>query len=320
MDVLLLIIYNHRYDKNIPVLRDMYSQKFTDVLHLVPFYDGTAEDVIPVYESSFYFHGYIAQAAKFVDVSKYQHIMVIADDLILNPAIDSNSYLSLFGLQSTSAFIPHLISFQETQTFWPRMRSAVQWTPKNKGAECQNELPSPTLARQAFDRLCLSHGPVPATNLVSITSARDIGRFLFKMSLSERLKWFHYLIALVTKKKIFLRYPLIGGYSDIFIIPAMNFRRFAHLCGVFAATELFVEIAIPSAIALTADDLVTEDKIHKKGVVLWPNGWVRLDGSGSIAKDDELKIVSFENKLEALLSNFPPEWLYVHPIKISKWL
>src|SRR5438309_2566399 len=53
----LIIVFNHRYDKNIPLLETLYEGRFSNIYYLVPFYDGEKENVIPVYENSFRFQG-----------------------------------------------------------------------------------------------------------------------------------------------------------------------------------------------------------------------------------------------------------------------
>jgi len=58
MKAALILIYNHRYDKNIEILEKIYSKRFSVIFHLVPFYDGNRDNVIPVYENSYYFEGY----------------------------------------------------------------------------------------------------------------------------------------------------------------------------------------------------------------------------------------------------------------------
>lgn len=62
MKIALLVLYNHRYDKNIPRIEKLYEGKFSHIFHLMPFYDGDHPNVFPVYESSYYFQSYIAQA------------------------------------------------------------------------------------------------------------------------------------------------------------------------------------------------------------------------------------------------------------------
>ena len=76
-DVALIIIYNHRYDKNISVLEKLYNSRFSDIYHLVPFYDGNKTNVIPVYENSFYFQNYVAQGLKSYFNEKYKHYFFI---------------------------------------------------------------------------------------------------------------------------------------------------------------------------------------------------------------------------------------------------
>lgn len=60
--VALLVVYNHRYDKNIARMRELYAKRFSHIYHIMPFYDGQKQDVIPVYESSYCFSGYLSQA------------------------------------------------------------------------------------------------------------------------------------------------------------------------------------------------------------------------------------------------------------------
>lgn len=53
--VALLVIYNHRYDKNIVRVKQIYAKRFSYIYHVMPFYDGNDLDVIPVFESSYCF-------------------------------------------------------------------------------------------------------------------------------------------------------------------------------------------------------------------------------------------------------------------------
>lgn len=102
--VCLLIIYNHRYDDNIEKLEKIYGSRFSDIYHIVPFYDGIKKNVIPVFECSFRFEGYVAQAMGHIEKS-YEHYLFVADDAILNPTIYEGNYKDWFGLTDQSAFI-----------------------------------------------------------------------------------------------------------------------------------------------------------------------------------------------------------------------
>lgn len=38
--ICLVIIYNHRFEKNIDILERIYKERFAAIYHLVPFYEG----------------------------------------------------------------------------------------------------------------------------------------------------------------------------------------------------------------------------------------------------------------------------------------
>ena len=85
----------------------IYKDRFSVIFHLVPFYTGTKRNVIPVYENSYYFQGYVAQGFRHFE-GAYRHYFFIADDMILNPAIDEHNYATLFDLDEASGFLPEL--------------------------------------------------------------------------------------------------------------------------------------------------------------------------------------------------------------------
>ena len=76
--------------------------------------------------------------------------------------------------------------------------------------------------------------------------------------------------------------------------------KFANYCGAFAASKLFVEIAIPTSMVLAANKL----KIGQN--------------EPTVNNTTNKGIEKFNYSLEALLDNFP-KCQYLHPIKLSKW-
>ena len=112
---------------------------------------------------------------------------------------------------------------------------------------------------------------------------------------------------------------MIGGYSDIFLISSDTIKEFCHYCGVFAVTKLFVEIALPTALVLSAKELITEKDIDLAGKAFWPDGWVRLGGNFERANNDFDELDKFNDNLKDLLNDFPENYLYIHPVKLSKW-
>src|SRR6218665_624801 len=106
--VALVIIYNHQYNKNIEKLEEVYGNWFSHIFHLVPFYAGDKPNVIAVYESSYYFQGYVAQGLKRFFSPEFDHYLFIGDDLMVNPVINENNYSLHLNLDVKTSFIPRL--------------------------------------------------------------------------------------------------------------------------------------------------------------------------------------------------------------------
>lgn len=109
--VALLVVYNHRYDKNIARVRELYAKRFSHIYHIMPFYDGYEQDVIPVYESSYCFSGYLSQAYTHIGDKGFTHFLVVADDMILNPVINELSIWKETGLDYCDSYIDEIVCF-----------------------------------------------------------------------------------------------------------------------------------------------------------------------------------------------------------------
>ena len=107
MKVCLVIIFNHRFDKNLPLLEKIYGDRFPDIYHLVPFYDGSQDNVIPVYEHSFYFQGYLPQVWSKIKSDDFSHYFFISDDLLLHPEINAKNCLNKLCINEGDAFLPN---------------------------------------------------------------------------------------------------------------------------------------------------------------------------------------------------------------------
>lgn len=282
----LVIIYNHRYVQNIEPLERLYADRFSRIFHLVPFYEGRQENVVPVYENSRFFQGYVAQGWRTLKSSGCDDFIFIGDDLLLNPIVNETTYGDTLGVNDETSFIPELLEFHRRGAYWPRCREAVEWPQAHhlRGLEVQGMLPAAHEAMADYARHGLTPQPLPAF-LVDprLRSDQAEGRRLLP-----------------------LRYPLIGSYADIFAVPSSVMDAFAHFCGVFAATRLFVEVAIPSALAMASPRLVSEALLTLRGRALWTPGDLEI-------------LAPFGRSLSNLLSNFPTDCLYLHPIKLSQW-
>ncbi len=301
--VALVIIYNHQYNKNIEILEYIYKERFSSIYHLVPFYNGVKDNVIPVYENSYYFQGYIAQGLKSFFKKDYNHYFFIADDLILNPIINEKNYKTHLNLTENSCFLPEFISLNKIVNFWPRVVEAFRYTINIAGVEAKNQLPNYDVALASFKKFELEIKPLVFSQLWKTPSSiKDISKIIIR----DKVYLFRYLLSKTGKKKYNLSYPIVGGYSDIFVVSSDAIKQFCHYCGVFATTKLFVEFGIPTALVLSAEKIVLEKELKLQGKALW-------------TKEDYSILKKHENQLENLLNDFPLNHLYIHAIKLSKW-
>lgn len=306
--VALVIIYNHQYNKNIEVLERIYKDRFEHVYHLVPFYNGNKPNVIPVYESSIYFQGYVAQGlGKYFD-KKFAHYFFVADDLMLNPKINQDNYAEHLNLTEDACFIPGLVSLHEKTTFWSRTAEAYHWSKFQEGLEAADQIPSYEEALSKFEKFDLTLKPLRFTQIHRLPdSFYAWARPLVGKKFFQRTNLlYRYLKSKLKKERYALPYPITGSYSDIFVISADTIQQFCHYCGVFAATKLFVELGLPTAMVLSAKKIVFERDLQLQGRALWT------------AKDLQ-ELEKFEKSYQKLADEFPANYLYLHPIKLSQW-
>ncbi len=307
-NIALIIIYNHQYNKNIDVIERIYKDRFSNIYHLVPFYNGEKENVIPVYESSFYFQGCVSQGYKAFFKKAYAHYLFLADDLMLNPTINENNYTEHFMLSTHSCFMPGFITLHKTDSFWYRVGDAFNWNIYQAGVEAHNQLPAYEDAIRKFKKLNLDIGPLGFNQIYKIPeSLRGWIRPLFgPLFFRHSMFILGYLRSKIKKRAYNLKYPMVGSYSDVFVLSSDAIKQFSHLCGVFASTKLHVELAVPTSMVLSAKEIKTEADLRLKGKALW-------------VKEDYKELDKYNNSLNMLLKEFPLNYLYLHPIKLSKW-
>lgn len=312
-DVCLIVLFNHRYDKNLPILEDVYKNRFSNRYYLVPFYDGDLPNVIPVYGRSIFFQGYIAQGANLFIRAEYKHYLFVADDMILHPQINELNYKEFFEVVEGQSYISELRSLQDMGTYWIGTISAMFYFKKQKYVEVANELPSEEaaikmLAKQGSDIRPLTRKEIFGEFSLSINSLGNKTRLLLRTL--TRLR--HPL-----KKTYKLPYPLVGSYSDILLVAAEDMKMFAHYCGVFASTCLFAEVAIPTALGLAAQKKIrVEKEMKRKGRAYW-------SGGGPFYYSDEYHWDNLDRDykdLDDMFARFPDSQLFIHPVKLSKWL
>lgn len=310
--VALIIVFNHNYEENIEKLQKIYGGRFQHIWFVVPFYEGSRQNVIPVYDSSYYFQGFIATAINHLKTYNFDNYLNIADDLYLNPQINEDNYHHYFKTNEDTGFISNFFDLNNSAERRPSRPYAPYWNAIttalnlqfNKGFEWNNYLPS----YQEATRLLQKYGIKPS-NAIRTRMFFPFKPIRFSLKIDDLKFSYHGLkLCLSNFKYLFskrsIKYPLVGGYSDITIIPksaATNFAKYAH---AFASLNLFVEIALPTALLLACEKIATEDNLSLKCITHW-----HIE---RLTNDNNYTSVSQIN------DSFPEDSLYIHPIKLSK--
>jgi len=322
--VILVVIYNNRFEKNIEIIEKLYKGKFSNIFHLMPFYTGNIPNVIPVYENSRYFQGFITQGFEKFYNNGAEHYIFLSDDLILNPVINENNYKDHFKLEEYGNFLISKNNKWNSNKYWSWTTHALNFERDYRGVKASSELPAYDEAIEIMASQGIQIGQV--TNM-QLLPRRGMNKYYSKITsfLLDRLDrkkiiWTKYKFKLLTYFSLFfsikneiyassypLSYPLVRSNADLVVVSSENIKKFVHYCGIFAACNLFVEIALPTALVLSLPKKIVGIRdLSLKGGHMWN-------------KDDIKLLEPFKKDLKKLLQDFPKEYLYLHPVKLSKW-
>lgn len=317
--VALVIIYNHKFEKNIERLESIYNKSFSNIYHVMPFYTGNKENVITVYDHSYYFQGYAAQAYQSLKTKgDFDHFMFIADDMILHPDLNENNYKPFLALNENSSFITYINSVAKQgdmgyPIFFLHQALYFKLPQVGSGIEILNDLPSYTEAVARFKEKGFDEPYIKTEHVYFLPKREEyskgpLGAYWY----NKRKKEIKHILS---NPKIKPEYPITCSYSDFFVISKKSMPQFAQYCGIFATCRLFVDYAIPTSMILSCDNIKTCADIPKRASIMTENGSDHAPLYDS-QPDFETK---FEFSLTKLLENFPDDILFVHPIKLSKW-
>jgi hypothetical protein len=292
----LVVVFNHKYEANLDKLDAIYRERFPDVRYLMPFYLGSRSDVTPVYDSSAQFQGYFAHAAHAMIDPDVSHYAFIADDMLLNPEINAGNLLERFGVGENEGCIENLNPLNNTSFEWPHLLGALWAWRYERFTLYRQEVPTP---EEALARMT-KHG-VKFDNLTwrNLRGYHGWGRYD---------GWRNAVKLLIRNKgRIKLPYPMVWTYADVLVVPREAIQRFCHLCGVFAAMRLWVEVAIPTALALSCDRITQLLMTGRKGLQIWTPEEV-----------EELERKA-DRQVSRAFEAVGKDYLYIHPVKLSKW-
>jgi hypothetical protein len=310
----LVIVFNHRFERNLPLLDRLYCDRFPLRHVLMPFAEAPEPGVTSVYELGWNFQGHIAQGARDFPESGVSHYLFIGDDLLLNPAIDAANLVATLGLEPGQAYIKNLIAADALRDEWVWAGEAAAKLARNgKALDWQALLPPADEARARFEAMGIAIPDRPGTGWRGA-----LGRHWRH----PRERGWGWLEGLTLRGRP-AAYPLLSGYADFVLVPAANLPAFARYCGVFAALDVFAEVALPTALALACDDVVTE--LAPNTHFRWPGAArtdsARLSGQELWTPRDHARLEPLLRlPLPELLARFPSDWLYIHPVKLSRYV
>ncbi len=299
--ICLVVIFNHRYDENIVKLKKIYEHRFSQSMFLVPFYDGKQENVIPVYECSFQFPGFLIQAYDRLMRVGADYYLFVADDLILSPNITEENILKELRMEGKGIFITGLSRLNMKGKFaWPHARFSSSPFMKKHQTRWEESLPEYQTAMERF------------YNFFGTEYEEEYGKDFFECDFcaDNPQKRYEEISCFLQRNgnSFKIPYPMAMGYSDIFMLKREKLYMVARLCGIFSAMNLFAEISFPTAVVLSAE---------RKEV-------------GFLADTEYVADVRWEEDREEIgkrhhyaLRSLYDEWedknLYIHPVKLSKW-
>lgn len=291
--VCVCVIMNHPFPANLPLLRQIYRDRFSHVRFLIPFERMEDEDVITVYRGSYTHAGYLTDAHAELAALDCDYYLAIHDDVLLNPALREENFLDTFRLGPHDAFIPRIDTPNEEPGRWiwsfafvPKLLfpKSILFGAGIEAANLIRYLPAGETMRTRM----VAHGVVPTTKVRLDSShlddvARVPSRVLLhglsaqldgtleqrsveEASLEIERRLIDVMALAYTSAAsdpagagIELPLPVVqsGYFSDLYILPKSGFDDFCHYVGVASAAGLFVEIIAPSLLYATCERVVT---------------------------------------------------------------
>ena len=294
--ICLSFIFNHKYEKNIPKLREIYRNRFSVIKYLSPFSTyNDDQDVISVYETSINFQGYIAQSFKFLP-EDCDYYIFCADDLLLNPNFNENNILDNLNCKDAS-YIKYLNPVWNHSFAWHKFEECNDYPNNGCNIDYSNLLPSRNDLLHKYEEFGITYKNIDLRNF----------RGIHDKTIKWERVWSGVKYIIKTQFKRYVHLPLVEGYSDFIIIPSKSLKLFCHYCGIFSAMNIWVDAAVATSMMLSSELIRVESDHPYKGTEIW--------------NESKLieKLLSSKNKLDLITRIFDDDEFYIHPIKLSKF-
>ena len=294
--ICLSFVFNHQYEKNIPKLKEIYKDRFSNIRYLSPFSHWNRDgDIIPIYETSIHFQGYFAQAYSHLP-KNFDYYVFCADDLILNPKINEKNIIQNLNCHK-AGYIKYLNPIWEHSFAWHKFSECLSFPDEKNPIPHEQLLPKREHILKLYKKQGIEYRNLALHNFWGVHNKG--------LSFERLIEGLKYILRYGLKRYSHL--PLLEGYSDLIVIPKDNLKLFCHYCGIFAAMNLWVDAAIATSMVLSCEKITQEHENELRGKEFWNP----IDASKAISKA--------EGKIEKLSNIFSDEVSYIHPIKLSKF-
>lgn len=344
----LVVIYNHNFEANIEKIKRIYSPRFSRIIQIMPFYQGSDPDVVGVYDAAWQFNGYITQALpRLLQEKDISHYVVIADDIILHPELNENNICDKLGLDENTAYIRDCFLINEEMMYtldWAFYSYSRMLAP-GTSCEFQSFIPSVEEARQCCEKHGYDwHKAAPESVMKSfLVQKKASHEFLGEMLPSDMQGVSAMLrkhIALgLTLVECALKKPFKGMTETSFLNTMKRYARLfskssknaqplyplfwaysdvlilpAHKISSFShLCGVFSSMRLFVEVALPTALVFTLDKIKTDQDI--PYNGVPIWGSERLTGLHK----EHNGSLSDLIKNWPQDVLFYHPIKLSKW-
>lgn len=301
----LCVIFNHPYIGNIPIIGEAVGQRFDEIVFVVPNTRVDDPSVITSYRASYNFHGMIVDACEKLLSSNSEYFFFLQDDVLLNPRFSGQQWVELLKLEDGGAFFPDAYPLGGDIPHWLWTAGFVWKTahPKNpfSGSGIENWkslLPDADMAfRDLKAKYQLQFHPFTYDRTKPVKEGLAVNEA--KASNAIVCSILEGLFVANGGKPIDLGFPFMFGVSDFFAVNRQTLIKMSHMLGVLSAMQTFVEIAIPTALFVTAD------RVHRSADVGLKADWYGPRNGDTI-------------DVEAALNAFDKDLLLLHPVKVSK--
>lgn len=304
----LTIIFNHPFPANIPKLRELYADRFTFVRFIQPLLRSDDDDVWTVYRGSYSHGAYVTDCLERLLELDAERYIFLQDDVLLSPALTEANLDQVFELSQDVAFIGNLMHSGTEDIgewgFWPgtiwrllNPRNLLSGTGVESWDEIKKLLPS---SRDASEKLrALGVTPKRFVRTSASLSFPMVTAPLFAGCDAPKTRDFYEntLRNLAPDGALTLDYPLVsaGPSADFYILPRGSITSFAHICGTLCAAGAFVEVAIGTAMVLSANNVRRAADLGLS--LVWSSTPLTVDDALTQMADDHSVVAAHPIKL-----------------------